>query len=92
MSVGTIGPAATGAVPPSPATANTGQNDTGPTPPQQENSCVGGNHEPLKDMSTETFMALKSQATESSTSMVEGLKEILKILALTKVVEALQQT
>tara|TARA_R110002020_G_scaffold26270_19_gene84897 strand:- start:1931 stop:2188 length:258 start_codon:yes stop_codon:yes gene_type:complete len=85
-----MSPSAVGA--PSPTTTNASQNSAPSAPSSEKISCEEGHPKPAAGMSTETFMALKSQSADNPQSMVEGLKEILKILALAKVLEALQQT
>jgi hypothetical protein len=42
-------------------------------------------------MSTETFMSLKAQAADGPQSTLDGLKKILEIVAMTKLLEAMQQ-
>ena len=92
MDIGPVGPSSPGGVAP-PAAATSSQNQDTPSPdasPPKEH-CGGGNPQHLPDMNTETFMALKAQAADGPQSTLDGLKKILEIVAMTKILEAMQQ-
>ena len=95
MSIGSIGAVSTGIVPRTPIAATTGQQGQTPqqlaTPQQAHSPMCSGNHpEPLKSMSTETFMSLKNQPTGPEASM-DGMKKVLEMVALMKILEAIQE-
>jgi hypothetical protein len=95
MSVGSIGAVSPGVVPRPPAASSPGQQ--GQTPQQlgapqssQSEPCSGNHPEPLKSMSTETFMSLKNQPTGPEAAM-DGMKKILEMVALMKILESIQE-
>tara|TARA_Y100001938_G_scaffold150272_1_gene240429 strand:- start:973 stop:1266 length:294 start_codon:yes stop_codon:yes gene_type:complete len=96
MSIGSVGAVTTGIVPRTPVAASAGQQ--GQTPQQlgtpqhhhQGGMCCGHHPEPLKSMSTETFMALKNQPTGPEAAM-DGMKKVLEMVALMKILEAIQE-
>jgi hypothetical protein len=92
MSIGPVGPSPTGWVaPPAAAASSQNQDSPSPEPYPQKDHCSGHNPPHLADMSTETFMSLKAQAADGPQSTLDGLKKILEIVAMTKLLEAMQQ-
>ena len=95
MAIGAVGAVTSGMVQPPQASARTGQQGQTQqqlgTPAQSQQQGCTGHHPPYaQGMSTETFMALKNQPTGPESTM-DGIKKVLEMAALLKILETIQK-